>query len=126
MDDETMERYAQEAKARWGQTGAYREYAEKSRDRSAETEAALGAGLMAVFANFGRCKDGDPASADAQNLVQRLQAYLTEHYYTCTPEILRSLGQMYAVGGAFTENIDKAGGPGTAAFVKQAIDAFCG
>ena len=126
MDDGTMERYAQEAKARWGHTDAYREYAEKSKHRSGATEKALGAGLMTMFEDFGKHKDGDPASAGAQDLVKRLQAYLTEHYYTCTPEILRSLGQMYAAGGAFTENIDKAGGPGTAAFVKQAIDAFCG
>ena len=32
---------------------------------------------------------------------------------------------MYAAGGAFTENIDKAGGEGTAAFAQRAIAIYC-
>ncbi|MBQ6430951.1 MAG: TipAS antibiotic-recognition domain-containing protein [Oscillospiraceae bacterium] len=125
MDDERLEQYERQAKAQWGVTDAYREYAEKRKNRSAESEKAVAAGLMAIFEAFGKCKNGDPASAEAQTLVKRLQAYVSEHYYRCTPEILQSLGQMYAAGGEFTENIDKAGGPGTAQFTQKAIDAFC-
>ena len=44
--------------------------------------------------------------------MRRLQAYITEHYYRCTPEILKGLGAMYAAGGEFTESIDAAGGQG--------------
>jgi hypothetical protein len=33
---------------------------------------------------------------------------------------------MYAAGGEFTENIDSAGGEGTALFVSKAIDIYCG
>lgn len=61
-----------------------------------------------------------------QALVQRLQGYISEHYYTCTREILGSLGEMYGAGGAFTGNIDKAGGKGTASFAREAIRIFCG
>jgi hypothetical protein len=32
---------------------------------------------------------------------------------------------MYGSGGEFTENIDKAGGPGTAAFAAEAIRIYC-
>ena len=32
---------------------------------------------------------------------------------------------MYAGGGEFTENIDKAGGEGTAVFTADAIDFYC-
>ena len=32
---------------------------------------------------------------------------------------------MYAAGGAFTENIDKAGGEGTAVFAQRAIAIYC-
>ena len=125
MDNEKLERYARQAKEQWGQTDAYREYAEKSKDRSAESEQAIGAGLMTIFEDFGKCRDSDPASDEAQTLVKRLQAYISEHYYNCTPEILHSLGQMYAAGGEFTENIDKAGGAGTAQFAQQAINRYC-
>ena len=32
---------------------------------------------------------------------------------------------MYAGGGAFTENIDKAGGVGCAEFAAKAIEIYC-
>ena len=32
---------------------------------------------------------------------------------------------MYAAGGEMTDNIDKAGGKGTAAFASNAIRVFC-
>lgn len=56
----------------------------------------------------------------------RLQEFISEHYYTCSKEILSSLGRMYAGGGSFTENIDQAGGEGTAEFAHRAIEAYCG
>ena len=33
---------------------------------------------------------------------------------------------MYNGGGEFTENIDKAGGEGTAEFTAKAIEFYCG
>ena len=125
FDTKKMQAYADEAKRQWAHTEAYTEYAEKSKGRPAETEQALAAGMMAIFADFGKCKDADPASAQAQALVKCLQAYISENYYSCTPQILKGLGAMYASGGAFTENIDAAGGEGTAAFAARAIDVFC-
>ena len=54
-----------------------------------------------------------------------MQAYITEHYHPCTPQTLKGLGAMYAAGGEFTENIDKTGGIGTAAFAAKAIEIYC-
>ena len=81
--------------------------------------------MMTIFEDFGNVKDTAPDSDEAQALVKRLQAYISENYYQCTPEILKSLGSMYAAGGAFTENINNAGGKGTAQFVEQAISIYC-
>ena len=39
--------------------------------------------------------------------------------------MLNALGTMYRAGGAFTKNIDNAGGEGTAEFAARAIDAYC-
>ena len=125
FDKKKTEAYAAEAKRQWGHTEAYAEYAEKCKGRTEEAENALAEGMMLLFAQFGKVKDADPASPEAQALVKRLRAYISEHYYSCTPEILRSLGTMYAAGGAFTENIDKAGGEGTAAFAARAISCYC-
>lgn len=80
---------------------------------------------MKLFEEFGAIREADPASAAAQEQVKKLQSFITEHYYTCTTQILRGLGQMYAAGGEMTENIDRSGGPGTAAFAAAAIEAYC-
>lgn len=125
FDTQKMEQYAAEAKKQWQNTSAYQAFAEKSKGRNKEAEEALGRGLMMIFEDFGRCRDVEPASSDAQALVKRLQGYITENYYPCTKEILNSLGEMYAAGGEFTENIDKAGGEGTAAFAQRAIAIYC-
>lgn len=61
---------------------------------------------------------------DDTDLVSRLQTYITEHFYTCTKEVLSGFGKMYA-GGDFTKNIDEAGGRGTAEFVDRAIQIYC-
>ena len=68
---------------------------------------------------------GDIVISISQALVKRLQGYITENYYPSTKEILNSLGEMYAAGGEFAENIDKAGGEGTAVFAQQAIAIYC-
>ena len=67
----------------------------------------------------------NPASGDAQNLVKRIQEYITQNLYTCTNKILRGLGKMYSGGGDITTNIDAYGGEGTAIFVANAIEIYC-
>ena len=70
-------------------------------------------------------KDKDAADPIVRDQVRKLQAFITENYYTCTKEILSGLGKMYAGGGEFTKNIDAAGGEGTAAFANEAIQIYC-
>ncbi len=125
FDKSKMEAYAQQAKRSWGNTEAYQEFQTKSQGRSAAAEDALGKELMEFFVQMGQIKDQSPASPEAQTLVKKLQSYITEHYYRCTDQILLSLGQMYAAGGEFTENIDAAGGEGTALFANEAIRIYC-
>ena len=50
----------------------------------------------------------------------------TEHFYKCTDDILLQLGQAYVFNSEVTENIDDAGGKGTADFACRAIKAYCG
>ena len=54
----------------------------------------------------------------------QFRALRPEQFYTCTPQILKSLAESYAGGGSMTENIDKVGGEGTGAFAKQVIDMY--
>ncbi len=125
FDTRKIDDYAAQAKAMWGTTPAYREFEQKSKNRSRETERHLNEALMAIFQAFGSVRTREPSDERPQQLVRQLQAFITENFYTCTPEILRSLGMMYAGGGSMTENIDRAGGTGTAAFAQRAIEYFC-
>ena len=67
-----------------------------------------------------------PADPAVQEEIGALQNIITQNFYTCTREILQGLGQMYTGDERFRQQIDRAGGAGTADFVKQAIDIYCG
>jgi len=124
-DTKKIKEYDAQAKTLYGKTDAYKEYSKKAEGRSQEQQKVLGDGLMALFARLGTMKALAPESPEVQAWVKQLQNYITEHYYTCTPQILQGLGQMYAGGGSMTENIDAAGGIGTGEFALQAITVFC-
>ena len=120
-----MGEYAAQAKASWGDTEAYREYERKSEGRRDGENRLLSRQMMDIFAEFGRIRGSDPASDAAQALVKKLQGFISEHCCTCTKDILRSLGQMYAGGGDMTANIDRFGGEGTAKFATEAFRITC-
>lgn len=119
FDKHEMDAYAAEAKAKWGKTEAYAE-CEKKNPGQQQAD-----GLMAVLAEFGAVKNADPASAEVQEKVAKLQNYISRNYYNCTDPILSGLGQMYVADERFKANIDQAGGEGTAAFVSKAIEIYC-
>jgi DNA-binding transcriptional MerR regulator len=125
FDTGKIDEYAKKAKEQWGNTSEYKEYEKKASGRSKEDEAAITREFMKIFKSFGDIKDSDPASQKAQGLVKDLKDFISEHYYKCSDEVLLSLGRGYAAGGEFTENIDKAGGQGTAVFTDKAIQIFC-
>lgn len=124
-DPKKIDEYSAQAKTLYGKTDAYKEYEQKSKNRSKEENSALGDGVMNLFARLGQLRGEDPGSQAVQSWVAELQAYFTEHFYTCTPQILQGLGQMYAGGGSMTENIDAAGGAGTGEFACKAIEIYC-
>jgi DNA-binding transcriptional MerR regulator len=120
-----MDQYAAEAKARWGKTQPYQEFEQKIAGVSSAQLKSTGDALMDIFAEFGAIRHLSPASVEAQALVAKLQGFISDHYYTCTKQILRGLGQMYIAGDSMTENIDQSGGEGTALFVHKGIEEYC-
>ena len=121
-----MKSYETEARERWGDTDAYREHEQKTKNYTKEKWAEANEGLMAIFAEFAACKESgtETDSNEAQALVAKLQAHITENYYTCTGEILAGLGKMYVADERFKKNIDKHG-EGTAVFASAAIEVYC-
>ena len=120
-----MKKYETEARERYGNTAAYREHEQKTKNYTKEKWAEANDGLMAIFAEFAACKDSRASadSAEAQALVAKLQAHITENYYTCTDEILSGLGEMYVADERFKKNIDKYG-EGTAEFASEGIRIY--
>ena len=118
--------YLAEVQECWGDTAAYREYEQKTKNYTKEKWAEANDGMMAIFAEFAECKNSGAKedSAEAQALVVKLQAHITENYYTCTDEILAGLDKMYVADERFKKNIDKYG-DGTAEFASAAIEVYC-
>ena len=125
FDTREMDAYTARAREQWGDTDAWREYERKHGDRPVREEKRVADGMMEIFAAFGDLRSGNPEGDDARALSARLQTFITENYYACTLEIFAGLADLYDGGGEFTENIDRAGGPGTAAFAAAAIRAYC-
>ena len=126
FDNTEFENYKNEVKEKWGNTEAYKEYSQKSKGYSKDSFNALGEGLERILEEFAICMNSGatPDSKESQNLVEKLQNYITENFYTCTNEILAGLGQMYVADERFKNNIDKHS-VGTAEFVSKAIEYCC-
>lgn len=113
--DAAKERYAAEAKARWGSTDAWKQSQGKSPD----------AGQMEdIFRGFAALREKGPAAPETQAQVKRWQQFITDNLYTCTDEILAGLGKMYVCDERFTANLDKHG-EGTAKLMSDAIAIYC-
>ena len=98
FDTKKLDEYAEEAKKNWGKTDAYKEFEEKAKGRTKAQDQKMGAEIMVLFVEFGEMlKDGtSPADEAVQAQVKKLQAFITENFYTCTNQILSGLGKMYA------------------------------
>ena len=127
MNCSEFEKYNAEVQQKWGNTEAYKEYSEKSKEYSKEKYSSLADDMNGIFSEFAICmkNDAKPDSDEVQRVVKKLQSHITEKYYTCTNEILSGLGLMYISDERFKNNINK-NGIGTAEFVSEAIKRYLG
>lgn len=123
FDTNKLDAYAKEAKEKWGDTAAYREFEKKG--KSAMENNAAGEALMRILAEIGANRTLSPDAPTVQEKVKALQEHITKNFYPCTKEILASLGQMYTQDERFRANIDAFGGEGTAEFAVRAIESYC-
>ena len=126
FDNREFEKHKAEAQERWGQTSAYQEHAERTKNYAKEKWNHLAQDMDHIMAQFAMAmqRGETPDSSQAQALVQQLQTHITENYYCCTREILAGLGQMYVADERFQNNIDQHA-RGTAAFICEAITVYC-
>lgn len=121
FDKSEIEKYKDEVIAKWGNTKAYQEYKQKEIAGNEDSSSKAAKELMAIFSEIGELKHLTPDSDEVQKKISALQEFITDNYYVCTDEILSGLGEMYVCDERFKKNIDRAGGDGTAEFVRQAI-----
>ena len=126
FDSKEMEKYAAEARKRWGETDAYREFEQKHGARNAAESSDAAEGLMHIFDGFGELlRQGESESGEkAISAACALKNYISANFYNCTNEILAGLGEMYVQDERFKANIDERCGEGTAEFARSAIRAY--
>lgn len=122
FDQQNIDAYKEEARRRWGHTDAWQESETRAAGRNEQKSVD---GMMQLFAQLGTLRHLSPDDAAVQAQIQALRDHITQHYYNCTVQILCSLGQMYVQDERFTQNIDNAGGEGTAEFAGKAIAIYC-
>ncbi len=124
--EKAKDEYRDEVEARWGSTDAYTEYKKKTANYKKEDWNKVGEGINAIIDEFAKAHASgmNPTEKAALGLAKKLRDFITETQYTCTKEILASLGEMYVADERFKKNIDKHG-EGTAEFMSEAIKAFC-
>lgn len=124
FDTSEIDQYAQKAKQRWGKTDAYKESQKRSAGYTQQDWERINRGMVDCFAGFAALKDGSPDSPEAQQQVHKLRNLISENFYNCNKEILKSLGEMYSSDERFRKNIDESG-EGTAEFASRAIAVYC-
>lgn len=125
FDQTEMNQYAEEVKERWGGTMAYEESILKMDGKTASESEETAKRFMSLFTELGSLRQSAPEDKQVQHIIKQIQEFITENYYSCTDEILKGLGQMYTCDERMKQNIDKAGGEGTAEFAGQAIEIYC-
>lgn len=118
-----MEEYKQEAKARWGNTAAYKQSQERTAhwtkadyDRLAEETESLTQELAGTM-------DKGFDSPEFQALVEQHHQAI-EVFYDCSPEMYRGLASMYVTDPRFKAFYDKFR-PGLAEVLQKAINYYC-
>lgn len=124
-DPKKIDEYQAQAQNLYGKTEAWQEWEQKRKNRTPEQSRNINDRVMNYFAELGKIRHLSPDSPEVQSWVASLQTFFTENFYTCTPQILKGLGEMYAGGGSMTENIDAVGGKGTGEFAREAIMVYC-
>ena len=115
--------YAQEAKERFGKTQAFSQFEEKTSKMSPKEKSAFMREMNGLFSRFAEKMSLSPDHPEVQELVKSYKDFITQNCYTCTDEILRSLGEMYVQDTRFSDWLDRYK-KGLSAFLYEAICAY--
>ncbi len=121
--DAKLEEYREEAKARWGQTDAWRQSEERSKRYTKEDWVSIKEAMGSITQGIAALMDRDPADPEVQQAVGRWYHHINDYFYTVSPEMFRGLGDMYVADPRFTATYEKVK-PGMAEFMRKAMHVF--
>lgn len=121
--EEHKQKYAAEARNKYGE--AMMDKVEERTDAYTKND---WAGIMAnwetIYQKVIAAMDRGAADHDVQKAIGELRQHITNHFYDCTPEIFRGLGELYVADERFTKNIDQYK-EGLAVFLRDAMHIYC-
>ena len=123
--EDCRKKYADEARAKWGGTEAYKESEERTKYYDEGKWQKVNGEQSEIFAEFAAlaAEGVKPDSDAALALAAKWQQHISDNFYKCTDKILAGLAEMYITDERFKKNLDKAG-DGTAEFMSAAIKAY--
>lgn len=117
-------KYAKEVREKYGNSEAYKESEIKTSKYTKEDWNNIRESGNLIFEKLSKLMDKPKESPEVQAVIEEWRGYITNNFYNCTPEIFRSLGQMYVYDERFTNFIDKTK-LGLANFFSKAIQIYC-
>jgi hypothetical protein len=113
-----------EVRERWGDTDAYRQSARRTKDYTPDDWRRIKADGDTIHERLAALWESgaDPAGEAALAQAEAWRAHISTWFYTCPPEMLRRLGEMYVADPRFTATYDGEDGQraGFAAWVRDA------
>lgn len=122
--EKLKERYAKEAKIRYGNSEAYKESEEKTSKYTKKDWNRIEKSTGEIYKKIIDNMDKGVRDLQVQLAVGELRQQITDNFYNCTPEIFRGLGDLYVSDERFTKNIDKYK-EGLSAFLREAMHYYC-
>lgn len=118
-----MEEYKKEAKARWGNTAAYKQSKERTANWTKEDYDRIAEKTNSLTKELAIAMDKGFDSPEFQALIEQHHQAI-EVFYDCTPEMYRGLASMYVSDPRFRAFYDKFR-PGLAEVLHKAINYYC-
>ena len=124
MEDEMTDPYAEEVRARWGDTEAYKESTRRTKRYKPEDWAKIKAEGEAVEVGMAELlRAGEPADGTkAMDQAEKARLYIHRWFYPCSHKMHVGLADMYLADARFTAHYEERA-PKLAAYVAAAIKA---
>lgn len=118
------EKYAKEARDKYGNSEAYKESEKRTSKYSKEDWKKISEDGNEIFLELSNVMDREVGDSKVQEIVEKWRNHISKNFYNCTPEIFSGLAQMYICDERFRENIDRIK-PGLTSFLSSAMEHYC-